>query len=98
MNSFWTLVFHSALAVVCIGVLVVGAIAIAPQYAQWCDFTERRDDLQRQCEQKERKLNALKEKLHRLQNDPEFVERIAREQKMVKADEIMFIPATESAE
>lgn len=78
--SFWVGLYRAAW--IALGVLfVVGAVAaFAPPIRQYRELRRMEADLQEEIRLKEELLHHLKQQQERLQSDPEFVEKIAREE------------------
>ena len=76
-------------------VVVVGAVAgvliVAPHYRQWRLLTQKRAQLERAIAAKEQDLARVKRRQLRFREDPEFVERVARQNRRVRPGEIIFI-------
>ena len=52
---------------------------------------QQRNELMRKIEHKTREIEALKTKQHRFASDPEFVEYVARQNKRVRPNELVFV-------
>lgn len=88
--NFWVILYRVA----CGGVAVAIAIAIicifVPQSHRSRELEGRRLVLQESNARLEARLRELEDDQHRFRTDPEFVERIAREQGMAKPGETIF--------
>ncbi len=76
--------------VVILGV-VAGLLMIAPRYRQWRLLTRKRTQWEREIVAKEQALAEIKRRQLRFREDPEFVERVARQSRRVRPGEIIFI-------
>lgn len=76
-----------ALAIVAAG----GLFVLPPKVAQLRRLEKQRDELMRRVEFKAREIDALKAKQQRFASDPEFVEHVARQNKRVRPNELVFV-------
>ena len=97
LKTFGTVVTRSAVIIAFPCVVAMGAMVIFPKLTQLKGLEEQRNILTQQIEQKKHEIKVLREKQHRFNTDPEFVEHIARENKRVKPNEYIFVPASEDA-
>ena len=88
--NFWAILYKAA----CIAVAVAVAIAIVciflPQSHRFKEMEGRKLVLQESNAKLEARLRDLNEDQRKFRTDPEFVERIAREQGMAKPGETIF--------
>jgi cell division protein FtsB len=71
--------------------VVTGLLLIMPRYRHWRMLAAKRDLLEEANLAMRRELAAIKRKQTRFQEDPEFVERIARESRLIRPGETVFI-------
>lgn len=90
-----TVVTRSTLVIAYLCAIIIGGIIIYPKFAQLKGLEEKRNNFAQQTEEKKTTIKTLKDKQHRFNTDPEFVESIARQNKRVKPGEFIFVPATE---
>ena len=62
-----------------------------PKYSQMRCLAERRDELQNKVERKQRDIQEIRTRQHLFATDPEFVEHIARLNRRVHPNELVFI-------
>ena len=77
-----------------VGLLAIGVGAyyfLMPQYRQMTKLTEQRDEMFRKIDYKKNAIEDLKVKQKRFDNDPEFVELIARQHKRIHKNEFLFV-------
>ncbi len=86
----WVLVFRVALGVALVAVAIAVACVFVPQQNRFRDMELRKLVLQESNAKLEMRLRELDENQRRFHSDPEFVERIAREQGMAKPGETIF--------
>lgn len=91
MNKFLTLITRLSLAMVLVIVLVTGILTITPKYANWQALEKQRSEMLRRIESKNQEIQVLKESQQRFKTDPEFVEFIARQNRLVRPGELLFI-------
>ena len=78
--NFWVLLYRFSWVVVAVLALVLGVSLFLPQIRQYQEVQRRKDALEEDVRLEERIIAHLKRQQERLQNDPRFVERIAREE------------------
>jgi len=72
-------------------VLYGGYYFIEPKFKQARDLEAQRDEFIRKIAYKQREIDSLKQKQQRFASDPHYVERVLREHKRVKPNEILFV-------
>lgn len=96
--SVWSRVYRVAGAIVVIALMVVAAIVFVPPLQQYRVLRQRERALEEEVRRREQRLNELKRQQYRLQTDPAFVEKIAREEfGLARPGEVIF-KFTEEAE
>ncbi len=88
--SYWVLLYRIAWVVVVVAV-VVGVVCIfLPKATSFQELQKRKLALQESNARLEARAQQLDENEHRFRTDPEFVERVAREQGMAKPGETIY--------
>jgi cell division protein FtsB len=91
VNVFLKIITQTAL-VVALAIVVAGGLFILPPKVGRLHALERqRDELMQRNKFKTSEIDALKAKQRRFASDPEFVESIARQNKRVRQNELIFI-------
>jgi cell division protein FtsB len=86
MKSLWKLV----------GIGVIILIVFLPTITKLHELESRKDALQRQIKIYEVQNRALEEEIYKLKNDPDYLEKIAREKlKVAKEGEVVYKVETE---
>lgn len=75
--------------VLCVGVFL--ALVTYPKYQRGCELKKRTSELQEVIEKKKRDIAELKDFQQRFRADPEFVEKIARQNHRVYPGELVFV-------
>jgi Tfp pilus assembly protein PilO len=74
------------------GIVVAGGLFILPPKIQDMRSLEaQRNEIKRKIDYKEKEIETLKLRQQRFSTDPEFVELIARQNKRIRANEIIFV-------
>ena len=81
--------FFFFLGFVC--VLVAGVVVSYPKYRKVCGLTEERERINRRISEKAREIAEIKAKQRRFNTDREFVETLARRDRLVFPGELVFI-------
>ncbi len=91
MGKIWDkicqLFFFAAFAVV----IVAGVMLSYPKYRQAQGLCRERDQILRRIEEKQHEIAALRDRQRRFTTDREFVETLARENRRVFPNEIVFV-------
>jgi cell division protein FtsB len=88
--NYWVILYRIAWIVVIVAV-VVGLVCIfLPRANSFQELQRRKRALQESNARAETRVQQLDENEHRFRTDPEFVERIAREQGMAKPGETIY--------
>lgn len=88
--NYWVLLYRIAWGVVVITVLVGLVYVFLPRARSYQDLQRRKAALQEGNARLESRAQQLDENQRRFRSDPEFVERVAREQGMAKPGETIF--------
>ena len=72
-------------------VIVAGVVLSYPKYRQAQGLCRERDQLRRRIEEKSREIAAIRDKQRRFKTDREFVESLARENRRVFPNELVFV-------
>jgi hypothetical protein len=74
------------------GIVVAGGLFILPPKIQDMRSLEsQRNEIKRKIDYKEKEIETLKLRQQRFSTDPEFVELIARQNKRIRANELIFV-------
>ena len=87
MDKICQLFFFVAFA----GVIVAGAMLSYPKYRQAQGLRRERDQIRRRIEEKSREIAEIRDRQRRFNTDREFVESLARENRRVFPNEIVFV-------
>ena len=88
--NYWVLIYRFAWIVVVV-LLVIGMICIfLPKCHSYQELLRKKADLDAENARLELSTRQLEQNQQRMQNDPAFVERVAREQGMAKPGETIF--------
>ena len=91
MNDYLKIVIRVAVCL-CILLGLAGLpLIFYPKYSQMRNLAGRRDELQAKVDLKQREIQAIHRRQHLFATDPEFVEHIARLNRRVRPDELVFI-------
>lgn len=88
--NFWVLLYRIAWIVVVVS-LVIGVVCVfLPKCYSYQELKRRKQALEESNTKMEASIRAIEKKQERFRSDPEYVERVAREQGMVKPGETVF--------
>jgi Tfp pilus assembly protein PilO len=74
------------------GIVVAGGLFILPPKIQdMRNLEAQRNEIKRKIDYKEKEIETLKLRQQRFSTDPEFVELIARQNKRIRANELIFV-------
>jgi len=73
-------------------VIVAGLFILPPKIQTMRCLETQRNEIKRKIAYKEKEIESLKLRQQRFSMDPEFVELIARQNKRIRANEIIFVP------
>ena len=91
MQPFIKILLRIALAASIILLTVVTAQVFLPKYRQMCGLDNKCHSLRGRVEAKQREIHLIRESQGRLQTDPEFVARIAHQNRRVFQNELVFV-------
>ncbi len=91
VNVLLTIITRTTLLVAFVLVVTAGLVTIPPKMTQMRGMERQRNELLRRIDHKNNEIKVLKEKQQRFKADPEFVEHIARQNKRVRAGELVFV-------
>lgn len=91
MNLILKIITQTTLITALGCVIAGGLFIIPPKVAQMHRLELQRNELLRKIEHKNREIEVLKNKQRRFASDPEFVEYVARQNKRVRPNELVFI-------
>ena len=74
-----------------IGIVVTGMMMAKPRYEQAQHLNEKRDHLLQMIEEKQREIADIKSRQRRFNTDRGFVESLARLNRRVRPNEILFV-------
>lgn len=91
MSKLWEricqLFFFAAFA----AVVVAGVVLSYPKYRQVQGLSRERDQIRQRIEEKRKEIAAIRDKQRRFTTDREFVESLARENRRVFPNELVFV-------
>ena len=87
---FSIILFSLQVAAICAAISAFFA-TIPPKLDHWRGMQRKRDELSRKIEETKSNISQLKLKQQRFKSDSDFVEHIARENRRVQRDELVFI-------
>ncbi len=88
--SFWVMLYRLAWIIVVVSCVIAVVCVFVPRAHMHQELQRRKRALEEGNVRLESKIRQLDEKQQRFRTDPEFVERIAREQGMAKPGETIF--------
>ena len=88
--NFWDILYKAACIAVAVAIVIAIICVFVPQSHRFRELESRKVAMQEANARLEARLRELDENQHRFRTDPEFVERIAREQGMAKPGETIF--------
>lgn len=96
--NFWVLVYRFAWIVVIVSAIIGVVCVFLPKCHNFQELQKRKSTIEESNTRMEARIREMEKRQQRFKTDPEFVERIAREQRMVKPGETVYMfPATNSA-
>lgn len=96
MNALLKIITQTTLLIALAIVVAGGLFILPPKLAQMNRLEKQRNELMRKIEHKSREIEGLKNKQQRFSSDPEFVEYVARQNKRVRQNELVFVFDAES--
>jgi Tfp pilus assembly protein PilO len=72
-------------------VIAGGVVIFPPKFQSMKHLEEQRNEIKRKIAYKEKEIETLKLRQQRFSTDPEFVELIARQNKRIRPNEIIFV-------
>ncbi len=91
MGKFWDKLCQIFFFIAFGAVLVIGAIMSYPKYDQAQGLSRQRDEIRQRIEEKKREIAAIRDRQRRFTTDREFVEALARENRRVFPNELVFV-------
>lgn len=91
MNAFLKIITQTTLLIALVIVVAGGVFILPPKIAQMNRLEKQRNELMRKIEHKSREIEVLKNRQQRFASDPEFVEYVARQNKRVRPNELVFV-------
>jgi cell division protein FtsB len=88
--NFWVVLYRFAWIVVIVSCVIAIVCVFLPKAHNYRDLQKRKMALQESNMRMETRVHQLELNQQRFRNDPDFVERIAREQGMAKPGETIF--------
>jgi len=89
-------IFCKTTCIVAVALGLVGAgLFFLPKYQELQRRESRCADLQSRIEQKQQAITEIRVRQQRLQTDPSFVEQIARQNRRIRPNEIVFVYDTD---
>jgi Tfp pilus assembly protein PilO len=96
VNALLKIITQTTLLIALAIVVAGGLFILPPKLAQMNRLEKQRNELMRKIEHKSREIEGLKNKQQRFSSDPEFVEYVARQNKRVRQNELVFVFDAES--
>ncbi len=91
MEALFKIITKTAI-VAAFGIVIAGGLFILPPKIQDMRSLEaQRNELKRKIDYKDKEIETLKLRQQRFSTDPEFVELIARQNKRIRANELIFV-------
>lgn len=91
MEALFKIITKTAI-VAAFAIVVAGGLFILPPKLQDMRSLEaQRNEIKRKIDYKEKEIETLKLRQQRFSTDPEFVELIARQNKRIRANELIFV-------
>ena len=91
MNLLLKIITQTTLVTALVCVVAGGLFIVPPKISQMHRLEQQRNELMRKIEHKNREIEVLKTKQHRFASDPEFVDYLARPNKRVRPNELVFV-------
>ena len=91
MGKLWDKICKMLFIIAFAAVIVGGIVLSYPKYCQAQGLSAQRDQIRRRIEEKTREIAAIKDKQRRFTTDREFVESLARENRRVFPNELVFV-------
>jgi len=91
VNAFLKIITQTTLLIAFAIVVAGGVFILPPKVAQMARLERQRNELLRKIEHKTREIEGLKNKQQRFSSDPEFVEYVARQNRRVRPNELVFV-------
>ena len=91
MNKFLRVLGKGLIFAAWVTVMVVACINLPPKFIAMRRLEERRNDYKRKIDYVKADIESLKVKQQRFSSDPDFVEYVARENKRIRSNEILFV-------
>ena len=91
MNVLLTIITRTSLIIALLLVITAGVATLPPKITQMRGLERERNELLRKIDHKHYEIKVLKDCQQRYKADPEFVEKIARQNKRVYPGELVFV-------
>ena len=91
MGKLWDKISQTFFYVAFAVVIVMGVVMSYPMYRQAQGLCNERDQIRRRIEEKGREIAAIRDRQRRFTADREFVESLARENRRVYPNELVFV-------
>ncbi|MCQ2392331.1 MAG: septum formation initiator family protein [Kiritimatiellae bacterium] len=91
MGKLWDKLCQLCFTGAFVAVIVTGGVMSYPKYRQAQGLSAERDQIRRRIEEKTREIAAIRDKQRRFTTDREFVEALARENRRVFPNELVFV-------
>ena len=91
MATVWDKLCQAFFYVAFAAVIVTGVVLSYPKYKQAQGLCNERDQMRRRIEDKKREIAAIRDRQRRFTTDREFVESLARENRRVFPNELVFV-------
>lgn len=91
MNNFGTIFTRLGLGLVWVSLITSGILFLPPKLRQMYELEAQRNERSRSIDYKKSEIEALKIKQQRFSSDPDFIEYIARQGRLIHPNEVIFI-------
>lgn len=91
MADFLRIFYKTTCCVAVVLALISAMLFFLPKFGALRDRESRCKTLQTKIETKQKELKEIRLRQQRLQSDPSFVERVARENRRIRPNEIVFV-------
>ena len=91
MEALFKIITRAAVFTAFAIVIAGGLLILPPKLQNMRNLETQRNEMKRKIAYKEKEIETLKLRQQRFSTDPEFVELIARQNKRIRANELIFI-------
>lgn len=91
MEALFKIITKTAIVAAFTIVIAGGLFILPPKIQSMRSLEAQRNEIKRKIDYKEKEIETLKLRQQRFSTDPEFVELIARQNKRIRANELIFV-------